>query len=260
MADAAQLSGPILITGASGKLGCSYVAHFLGQGVEVVAAGRSAEGIAALLADHAPAAKAGRLHGVAADLTEAAAVSAILEFMDGRGLRPTGLVNNARSAAFINPGASGIPTRADFIGEMTVAVAAPCELAYAVANQKDSRLRAVVNVGSMYGLVAPNPALYEDPLRDSPLVYGVGKAALLQLTRELAVRLAPRGIRVNAVSFGGVEGRASKAFLERYAKYSPMGRMLQDEEVAGPVAFLLSEAASGMTGANLVVDGGWTAW
>ena len=90
--------------------------------------------------------------------------------------------------------------------------------------------------------------------------YGVAKAALGQLTRELAVRLSGRGIMVNCVAFGGVEGRVDDACRERYAKLCPSGRMLKEEELPGPVDLLLSSAGSGITGHVLFVDGGWTAW
>jgi NAD(P)-dependent dehydrogenase (short-subunit alcohol dehydrogenase family) len=78
------------------------------------------------------------------------------------------------------------------------------------------------------------------------------------LTKELAVRLAGRHIRVNAISFGGVEGRVNEAFKARYAQFCPLGRMLNDNDLAGPVEFLATPASSGVTGHNLVVDGGWT--
>ena len=90
--------------------------------------------------------------------------------------------------------------------------------------------------------------------------YGVTKAALIHLTKELAVRLAPRGISVNAVSYGGVEGRVDGGFRERYGRLCPTGRMLDDSQVFGAVKFLCSSDSSGMTGHNLIVDGGWTIW
>ena len=96
--------------------------------------------------------------------------------------------------------------------------------------------------------------------RQSPLHYSVAKAAQVQLTRELAVRLAPKGIRVNGICFGGVEGRADEAFVDRYRQLCPAGRMLRDDEVVGPVDYLVSDASSGMTGHNMMVDGGWTTW
>jgi NAD(P)-dependent dehydrogenase (short-subunit alcohol dehydrogenase family) len=130
----------------------------------------------------------------------------------------------------------------------------------ALATQKNSQIRRVVNIGSQYGTVAVNPHLYIDPVKQSPLHYGVAKAALAHLTKELAVRLAGKNIQVNCVAFGGVEGRVDDAFKERYAKLCPMGRMLRDDEVVGPVDMLLSDKCSGITGHVLAVDGGWGIW
>jgi len=122
----------------------------------------------------------------------------------------------------------------------------------------------VVNVASMYGMVAPDQRLYEaSPAYRNPPAYGAAKAAVLQLTRYAACALAPRGIRVNAVSPGPFPGETvqqDRRFIERLASRVPLGRIGSPEEMIGPVVFLLSDAASYVTGHNLVVDGGWTAW
>ena len=252
------MSVPILITGGSGKLGRTLVRYFLHRGGNVVTTTRSEASRSGLLAAHPEHSADGRLQALALDLTSPSADEALLAFLDDRKCRPRALVNNARSQAFLATGPNGEVARDDFVGEFLVDVIAPYELTMALAGQTNSRLETVVNIGSIYGVVAANPALYDDPGQQSPLQYSVAKAAQLQLTRELAIRLAP--IRVNGICFGGVEGRVDREFKERYGKLCPAGRMLRDDEVIGPVDYLVSEASSGMTGHNMMVDGGWTAW
>jgi len=95
---------------------------------------------------------------------------------------------------------------------------------------------------------------------DNYNVMGVAKAALEATVRYMAYSMGEQGIRVNAVSFGGFQGRAPEGFVAKYEALTPMGGMLKDEEVIKPVDFLVGEGSSSMTGHNLIVDGGWTAW
>jgi NAD(P)-dependent dehydrogenase (short-subunit alcohol dehydrogenase family) len=120
----------------------------------------------------------------------------------------------------------------------------------------------VVNMGTMYGLVSPDPRIYGDSGANNPPFYGAAKAGLLQLTRYLACHLAVDRIRVNSVSpgpFPRLEG-LDPDFLGELCKKTPMNRTGDADEFAGPVLFLASAAASYVTGADLRVDGGWTAW
>lgn len=117
----------------------------------------------------------------------------------------------------------------------------------------------IINVGSIYGLVGPDWGLYADTTMGNPAAYGASKGGLLQLTRWLATTLAPK-IRVNAITPGGVYRDTQEPFLSRYIARTPLGRMATEEDFKGAVAYLASDLSAYVTGQNLVVDGGWTAW
>ena len=117
----------------------------------------------------------------------------------------------------------------------------------------------IINISSIYGVVGPDWGLYEGTELASPAGYAASKGGLVQLTRWLATTLAP-SIRVNAVSPGGIFRQHTEPFLSRYLARTPLRRMGTEADVAGAVAFLASDLASYVTGQNLLVDGGWTAW
>jgi NAD(P)-dependent dehydrogenase (short-subunit alcohol dehydrogenase family) len=250
----------ILLTGATGKVGRTLLKYLLEEGYRVIALALRSAGLAELYREHRAHLESSMLAAMAVDLLQEGSIMEVKSFLDERGLQPESLINNARSQEFLQVGKDGITGQREFIREFQLGVVVPYELVMALVVEERARLRSVINIGSIYGIVSPNLALYQAPERESPINYGVVKSALLHLTKELAVRLASRGVRVNAVSFGGIEGRVDEAFKMRYAALCPLGRMLRDEEVIGPVEFLMSERSSGMTGHNLVVDGGWTAW
>lgn len=117
----------------------------------------------------------------------------------------------------------------------------------------------IVNVASIYGVLGPDWSLYEDTAMGNPAAYAASKGGMIQFSRWLATTVAP-SVRVNVVSPGGVARGQPEIFRRKYEKRTPLGRMATEEDFKGVVAFLASDASAYVTGQNIVVDGGWSAW
>jgi NAD(P)-dependent dehydrogenase (short-subunit alcohol dehydrogenase family) len=128
------------------------------------------------------------------------------------------------------------------------------------AGAKSAGDASVINIASMYAAVSPDARLYDRPEGQSPFHYGPAKAGLIQLSRHLAAELGPHAIRVNALVPGPFPNNPEAKFGARLAGRTMLGRLGAPSEIAGPLLFLASPAASFITGSALTVDGGWTAW
>jgi len=124
---------------------------------------------------------------------------------------------------------------------------------------KRSKTPSIINISSIYGLVAPDMGLYRGSSLGNPAAYGVSKAGLNQLTRWLATNLSPK-IRVNTITLGGIYRGHKNPFLKRYIKKVPLNRMGSEEDLKGATVYLASNLSNYVTGHNLVIDGGLTAW
>lgn len=248
----------ILITGGTGKFGRVLVKALLINGYRVVFTSTSEDRIKTLCSEMDGFGS--NISGIKSDLLDPDGVRRLLETINKRSISIDHLINNARSMSTLAVGKDGITKRDDFLSEFELDVVVPYELSMELARREPKTLRSIINVGSQYGIVVPNPQLYGGTLKEFPIQYGVSKAAFIQLTKELAVRLASTGIRANCVAYGGVEGRVDAEFMEGYSKLSPSRRMLSESDIAGPILFLLNESSSAVTGHTLVTDGGWTLW
>ena len=174
------------------------------------------------------------------------------------------LVNNAAFTGTTELAGFAVPF-AEQTGEawdaaLRVNLTAPFLLAQAAHPLlRESAHGVIVNVGSIYGTLGPNFSLYEGTSMANPAAYGASKGGLINLTRYLATTFAPR-VRVNAISPGGLFAHQPEAFVGRYEKLTPLGRMGSEEDLKGIFAFLVSDASAYVTGQNMMIDGGWSAW
>lgn len=247
----------ILITGGTGKFGRQFVKHFAAKGWQVLFTTTSQDNADSLIKEIVGDCC---LMPLIVDFTKPQAVQDIINRVQDSGYTVNHLVNNARSLGFLQTDALGQTSREDLLAEYLMDVIVPYELSIGLFNTQPNELKTITNIGSQYGVVAANPALYEDYPRQSPIQYSVAKAALIHLTKELAVRFSGFNIRVNCIAYGGVRGRVDDGFEARYAKLTPSGRMLSETDLIGPLELLISESCNAINGQTIQADGGWTLW
>jgi len=258
------LSGRVaLVTGGAGHIGRTVAAALAELGAAVALTDRE-EGACAAAADALARRHGGRTLGLAADLADEAAVKALPDRVaDELG----GLDVLVNSAAFVGDSKLAgwaVPFEAQSPATWRAAIEVNLTAVFVLVQAarpwlEKSGKGSVVNIASIYGMVGPDLGLYEGTAMGNPAAYGAAKGGLLQLTRWLACVMAPR-VRVNAVTPGGVLRGQSEAFVARYEARTPLRRMGTEEDMKGAVAYLAGDLAAYVTGHNLVVDGGWTAW
>jgi NAD(P)-dependent dehydrogenase (short-subunit alcohol dehydrogenase family) len=269
--DLFRLDGQVaIVTGGLGRLGAQYARALSSAGASValfdVAAERSAV-LQTLVDEGAPIST----HVVDATVREAvdAAVADVVATFGP----PSILVNNAglgsspADAALETGRFENYPESAwDAMLDSHLKSALVVSQSF-VARFRDAGLEAgsIVNVSSTYGIVSPDQSVYDYRRQDGseffkPIGYSVAKSGMLNFTRWLAEYCAPFGVRVNTLVPGGVKEAAhAPAFVAEYVRRTPLGRMANDDDYNGAIVFLASRASAYMTGAMLVIDGGWTA-
>jgi NAD(P)-dependent dehydrogenase (short-subunit alcohol dehydrogenase family) len=270
-----RLDGQVaIVTGGAGRLGSEYACALAAAGAAVAACDlavapspqvqRAIEGGAAISFHSADAGSRRAMDAVVADMARTHGAPTIL-------INNAGLGSSPADAALETGPFEDYPEpawRAMLDSHLTTALVASQAFVAAFKRARAERgdlAGSIVNVSSTYGVVSPDQSMYAFRRRDGaeyfkPVGYSVAKSGVLNFTRWLAEYCAPFGVRVNTLVPGGVQepGHAPE-FIAEYSRRTPLGRMARDDDYNGAVVFLASNASAYMTGATLVVDGGWTA-
>lgn len=258
----------IVVTGGMGQLGTEFTRALTSRGARAVV----------LDVDVAPARRPAlgpdvgdRVMYIGADISRRDQLeSALVQIVKQWGV-PHGLINNAALDSPPNAPASENGPFEDYpreswdrILDVNLTGTFLCCQVFGGRMAQEGR-GTIVNISSIYGIVSPDQRIYEYRRKDGvpfikPVAYAASKSGLLNVTRYLATYWARSGVRVNTLTLAGVFRAQDPEFLEAYEARMPMGRMAEPDEYNGAIVFLCSDASRYMTGSNLVIDGGWTAW
>lgn len=256
----------VVVTGGLGQLGRQFTRALISHNARVIAVDL-AEPDSVELSEHT----ADQFRYYRADVTRRESLEHVLEEVRSEWGQVHGLINNA--ALDSPPGApaaengpfEAYPAESfDRVMEVNTKGVVLCCQVFGGA-MAEAGGGSIINISSIYGVVSPDQRIYEYRRQGGedffkPVAYSVSKSSLLNLTRYLSTYWADRGVRVNTLTLAGVFNNQDEHFLSGYLARMPMGRMARPDEYNGPVVFLCSDASSYMTGSNLVIDGGWTAW
>lgn len=252
----------IVITGGGGHLGSGMALGVAAAGGCAVICDVNQQAMDAVLQQAEQRDLPGSVQAQLGDVGDLGAVERVLDLAQRCPGGVRGWVNNAYGGTGGKLGEATPEQLAQTVDSGLTQVMAATQAVAARMKQGDGG--SIINVASMYGMVSPYPEVYRDfPNYHNPPAYGAAKAGVIQFTRYAACHLADGGVRVNSISPGPFPGAAVQhetEFIDQLARRVPLGRIGRPEELVGAVVFLLSDAASYVTGHNLVVDGGWSAW
>jgi NAD(P)-dependent dehydrogenase (short-subunit alcohol dehydrogenase family) len=251
-----------VITGGAGILGTAMSSALLAHGAKIAIIDQNAASIAGFTGSVDPQ----RARGYVADIRARDQMEAVSKQVIAELGQVDVLVNNAaaKSPNFFAPFEDFPLSDWDFVMGVNLTAAMICCQVFGSAMAQRGR-GSIVNTLSIYGIVAPDQRIYEGSEYEghainTPAVYSASKAGLWGLTKYLASYWGGRGVRVNAITPGGVFSGQNETFVKRYSARVPLGRMANRDELAGALLYLASDASSYVTGQNLIVDGGLTVW
>lgn len=271
-----SLEGQVaVVTGATGLIGSNHCRALVSAGATVIALDvdqGECDALAEALRFEVPEHSEAKVRGVSADVTDPDVLRSVCRQVLADFGRIDVLVNNAAvNDMFESPTAAGELSKfenyplellerslgVNIVGTFLCAQIFGAEMAKAGRGS-------IINVASTYGIVAPDQSIYRAPDGTQKFfksaAYPITKGGVIAFTKFLAAYWGEKGVRVNTLSPGGVENGQDAFFIENYAARTPLRRMALPTDYQGALLFLASEASSYMTGANLVVDGGWTCW
>ena len=260
-----NLSGKTaVVTGAAGQLGGEYVRALLGAGASVAALDIRPDNPKGNLKEI----ESERFQLTEVDITSRASIQSALETVTARFGNPDILINNAAIDAppdACEQETGPFETYPESSWELMMDVNLKgLFLCCQVIGGHMARTGggSIINISSIYGMVSPDQRIYEykDKPFFKPVTYSVTKSGILNLSRYLATYWAKNNVRVNTLTLGGVFNNQDNMFLKNYTDKVPLGRMAQQNEYNGAILYLASGASSYMTGANIIIDGGYSCW
>ena len=249
----------VLVTGATGYLGRAMCLGLAGSGAKVLVNSRCKERARTLVFEIK--ADGGSAEAAVFDVTN---IVSLKEYFDNY----TGSLNVIVNNAYAGTGGTIKSSKQEQYGAAYDVVVTASHnllqfaLPYLRASVANRQHASVINIASMYGCVSPEHKMYDSNEGTNPPFYGAAKAALIQWTKYAACEFGHEGIKFNAISPGPFPDKSKnlQLFIDKLESKVPLGRVGNSDEIIGPVVFLASSSSSYITGINLVVDGGWTAW
>ena len=256
----------VMLTGGAGILGSRMADALARNGARIALVDRDADRVHAVADGIRAAAGADTVRGYACDITQRKSVLELKVQVEAEMGPVQVLINNAaaKSPNFFEPFESFPVEDWDAVMDVNLkGVMLGCQVFGGAMAERGQG--SIINTLSVYGIVAPDQRIYEGSEYEgrainTPAVYSASKAAVWGLTKYLAAYWGHRNVRVNAITPGGVFSGQNDEFVRRYSARVPLGRMASQDEMSGAVVYLSSDASSYVSGQNIIIDGGLTAW